>query len=165
MASLKYGCLHPAPKTKEYPVAASQYFQHDGLTAVYLDSSGNLTGALTATGTLLGMAIIPKGRGNTTNTSDEYWLSSATAAADRLPVVLASDGYEFLVPGIITVTAAMKGGSWDMIGVNSASAHYVDFDTSSSAVFICVDLGTNVKVDAAATDGVVIFNPAKIQAD
>ncbi|MBK6914462.1 MAG: hypothetical protein IPH11_12755 [Ignavibacteriales bacterium] len=60
MSSLKYGCLDPCPKTKEYPVAASQYFQHNGFTPVYLDSSGHLTGALTATTTLWGVAIIPK---------------------------------------------------------------------------------------------------------
>jgi len=165
MASLKYGCLDPSPKTKEYPVAASQYFQHNGLTAVYLDASGHLTGALTATATLLGMAIIPAGRGNPTNTSDDYWLSSATAGQDKLPVVLAKDNYQFLVPGIITCTAAMIGGAWDMIGVNSASTHYVDLDTSSTLVFIVTDLGVNVKANAAVTDAVVIFNPAKIQAD
>lgn len=165
MSSLKYGCLDPAPKTKEYPVAASQYFQHNGFTPVYLDSSGHLTGALTATATLWGIAIIPKGRGNATNTSDSYWLSSATAGEDKLPVVLAKDGYQFLAPGIITCTAAMLGGAWDIVGVNSASTHYVDLDTSSTDVVIAVDLGTNVKADAVATDVVVIINPAKIQAD
>lgn len=165
MASLKYGCLDPCPKTKEYPVAASQYFQHNGFTPVYLDSSGHLTGALTNTATLLGVAVISKGRGNTTNTSDLYWLSSATAGADKLPVILASDNYQFLAPGIIDCTAAMLGGAWDIIGVNSASTHYVDLDTSSTDVVIAVDKGINVKADAVSTDVVVIINPAKIQAD
>lgn len=165
MASLKYGCLDPCPKTKEYPVAASQYFQHNGFTPVYLDTSGHLTGALTATATLLGVAIIPKGRGNATNTSDLYWLSSATAGADKLPVVLGSDSYQFLAPGIITCTAAMLGGKWDIIGVNSASTHYVDLDTSSTGVVVAVDLGTNVKADAVTTDVVVKLNTATLQAD
>src|SRR3972149_8076160 len=151
MASLKYGCVHPAPKTKEYPVAASQYFQHNGFTPVYLDSSGHVTGALTATATLFGWAIIPKGRGNTTNTSDDYWLSSATAGADEVPVVLAKDGEEFLCPGIITCTAAMTGGAWDLIGVNSASTHYVDLDTSTTDVVIVTDLGVNRHSKAAVT--------------
>ena len=163
MASAKYGCLHPDPKTKEYPVAASQYFQHEGCNAVILDGSGNLTGALTTDQKLFGWAIIPKGRGNSTNTSDDYWLSSATAAADRVPVILAADGYEFIAPGIITCTVAMIGAAWDMIGVNSASTHYVDLDTSTNDVFIVTDLGVNVKEGAATTDCVVIFNPNEIQ--
>ena len=82
MASIKYGPLDPAPKTKMYPVAASQYFYHEGESFVYLDSSGNVTKALTATGTIFGWAIVPKGRG--AGSSDDYWKSSATAAADRV---------------------------------------------------------------------------------
>ena len=163
MASLVYGCLDPCPKTKEYPVAASQYFYHEGFNACYLDSSGNVTGALTATATLLGYAIVPKGMG--AGTSADYWLSSATAAADRIAVIDALDGYEFLAPGIITVTAAMTGGSWDLVAVNDGTATYVDFDTSSTAVVICTDLGVNRKADAPITSGVVKFNPAKRQAD
>lgn len=163
MASLLYGCLDPSPKTKEYPVAASQYFYHEGFNAVYLDSSGNVTGALTATATLLGVAVVPKGRG--AGSSDDYWLSSATAAADRIPVILAKDGYEFLAPGIITCTAAMTGGAWDIVAVNDGTATYVDLDTSSTDVVICTDLGVNRKAGAPATSAVVIINPAKIQAD
>lgn len=163
MASLLYGCLHPCPKTKEYPVAASQYFYHEGFNACYLDSSGHVTGALTATATLLGYAVVPKGRG--AGTSDDYWLSSATAGADKIPVIDALDGYEFLAPGIITVTAAMTGGAWDIVAVNDGTATYVDFDTSSTDVVICTDLGVNVKAGAPITSGVVKFNPAKRQAD
>jgi hypothetical protein len=168
MASIKYGPLDPSPKTKEYPVAASQYFYHEGIAFVYLDSSGNLTKAITATTTLFGWAIVPKGRG--AGSSDLYWLSSATAGADKIPVVLASDNYEFLVPGIITVTAAMTGGAWDLLGVNDgsqtlATGEAADFDTSSTDVLILNDLGVNRNSKAAITDGVVIINPAKIQAD
>ena len=163
MASLIYGCLDPSPKTKEYPVAASQYFYHEGFNACYLDSSGHVTGALTATATLFGYAVVPKGRG--AGTSDDYWLSSATAGADKIPVISAMDGYSFLAPGIITVTAAMTGGAWDIVAVNDGAATYVDFDTSSTDVVICVDLGVNVKAGAPITSGVVKFNPAKIQAD
>ena len=168
MASIKYGCLDPSPKTHEYPVAASQYFYHEGVNFVYLDTSGHLTKALTGTTTLLGWAIVPKGRG--AGTSDLYWLSSATAGADKIPVVLAKDNYEFLVPGIITVTAAMTGGAWDLLAVNDgsqtlATGEAADFDTSSTDVLILNDLGVNKVSKAAITDGVVIINPAKIQAD
>ena len=163
MASLLYGCLHPCPKTKEYPVAASQYFYHEGFNACYLDGSGHVTGALTATATLLGYAIIPVGSG--AGTSADYWLSSATAGADKVQVIDALDNYEFLAPGIITVTAAMIGDKWDLVAVNDGTATYVDFDTDSTAVVICTDLGVNVKAGAPITSGVVKFNPSKRQAD
>ena|SRR3990170_1214695 len=163
MASLKYGCLHPSPKTTEYPVAASQYFRHNGVNAVYLDSSGHVTLALTATTTLLGIAIVPKGRG--AGASDDYWLSSSTAGKDKVPVVLAKDGYEFLLPGNLTVTAAMTGGAWDLIAVNDGTATYVDLDTSTTDVFIVLKLGTDIQAVAGIADCVAIINPAKIQAD
>ena len=168
MASIKYGPLSPNPKTTMYPVAASQYFYHEGISFVYLDTSGHLTKALTATATLFGWAIVPKGRG--AGSSDLYWLSSATAGADKMPVVLAKDLYEILVPGIITVTAAMTGGCWDILCVNDgsqtlATGEAADFDTSSTDVLILNDLGVNRNAKAAITDGVVIINPAKLQVD
>jgi len=163
MASLKYGCLHPAPKTKEYPVAASQYFFHNGVNAVFLDG-GVIKQALTATATLLGFAVVPKGRG--AGTSDNYWLSSATAGADKIAVIDALDGYEFLLPADDTVTAAMRGAACDMIAVNDGTATLVDVGTSARDVFIITELGTIRKgSDAVATDVVVKFNPAKRQAD
>lgn len=165
MASIKYRCLEIDPKTVEYPVTASQYFQHDGLNLVYLDSNGRLTGALTAQGTIFGIVVnVPKGRGNTTNTDDDYWLSSATEGADKLPVILAESGYEFLMPGIITTTVAMLGGSWDHVNVNTASTKYVDLDTSSTALLIATKLGTDI-TGGGATDVVVKMNSLKIQAD
>jgi len=163
MASLKYGCLNPSPATKEYPVAASQFFYHNGVNAVYLDGSGNVTLALTATGTLFGIAVVPAGRG--AGTSDNYWKSSATAGEDKIPVIRVSDGYEFLLPADDTVTAAMKGNACDLVSVNDGTATTVDVGTSSTNVFLIQDLGTNVKADAVATDVVVKLNPATVQAD
>lgn len=163
MASVKYGCLHPAPKTVELPVAASQYFYHNGVNAVYLDGSGLVTLALTATGSLYGWAVVPKGRG--AGTSDNYWLSSATAGADKIQVVKADEGYEFLFPADDTVTAAMRGNACDLIAVNDGTATTVDVGTSSNDVFIIQDLGTNRVAKASATDVVVKFNPSEIQKD
>lgn len=163
MASLKYGCLDPSPKTKEYPVAASQYFYHNGINVVYLDGSGNVTLALTATASVLGVAIVPKGRG--AGTSDNYWLSSSTAGKDKIAVIDALDGYEFLLPADDTVTAAMRGNNCDLIAVNDGTATTVDVGTASTNIFIIVDLGTNVKANAAATDVVVKFDPARRQSD
>ncbi len=165
MASIKYRCLQLDAKTIEYPVTASQYFQHDGLNLVYLDSNGRLTGALTSQGTILGLvANVPKGRGNSTNTDDDYWLSSATEGADKLPVYLAEAGFLFLMPGIITTTVAMLGGAWDHVNVNTASTKYVDLDTSSTDLLIAMKLGTDI-TGGGATDVVVKMNPQKMQAD
>lgn len=163
MASLKYGCIHPHPETVEVPVAASQYFYHNGVNAVYLDTSGHATLALTATATLYGIAIVPKGRG--AGTSDDYWKSSATAGKDKIAVIPATAGHKFMLPGNITATAAMKGGAWDLIAVNDGTATTVDLDTSSTDVFIVDDLATNVVAGAGIADVIARINPAKIQAD
>ncbi len=165
MASLKYGCLHPAPKTKMLPVAASQFFYHQGVNAVYLDGSGNVTLALTATATIYGIAIVPKGAGAGTDLA--VWKSSATAGFDKIPVIRWEDAlqYDFLFPADDTVTEAMKGNACDLIAVNDGTATLVDVGTSSTDIFLIQDLGTNVKADAVATDVVVKINPAKVQAD
>ena len=166
MASPKYGCLDPNPRTVEFPVAASQYFQHNGITLVNVDSSGNIEGCLTDTSVtlVLGMAVVPKGRGNSTNTSDLYWLSSATAGADKIPVILAESGYEFLMPASTTAATSHIGNAYDIVGVNTASTHYVDLAAGDEDVVIVTRLGTDV-ARGSATDVVVKMNPLMIQAD
>lgn len=164
MASLIYGCIEPGGvRTEEIPVAASQYFYHNGESTVYLDSSGHVTKALTNTATLYGWAIVPAGRG--AGSSDNYWLSSTTAGADKIQVIPATENARFCAPGIITVTAAMKGGAWDIVAVNDGTATYGDYDTSSTDVLILTDLAVNLVANAPITAGIVIINPAKIQAD
>lgn len=163
MAHTRYGCLHPTPKTIMLPVAASQYFRHDAPNFVYLDGNGRVTLALAATATLYGYAIIPKGRG--AGTSDDYWLSSATAGADSVPVIPASENLEFLCLADDTPTAGQKGNACDLDAINDGTAYYVNIGTSSTDVVIIQALGTDRKADAGANDVVVIINPAKIQAD
>lgn len=160
MAHPLYGCISPNVETVEYPVAASQYFRHDGVNAVYLDGNGRVTLALTATATLLGFAIVPKGRG--AGSDDEYWLSSSTAGADKIQVVVDRSA-KFLVPADDTVTASMRGNACDLIAVNDGTATEVDVGTSSTDVFIIQDLGS--KYGGDATDVVIKLNPAKVQAD
>jgi len=160
MASLTHGCISSGVTVKEYPVAASQYFYHEGVNAVYLDGSGHVTLALSATATLLGIAIVPKGRG--AGTSDAYWLSSATAGEDRIAVVTDPNA-KFLLPASTTVTAAMKGGAYDLISVNNGTATTVNVGASITDVFIVEDLGLNY--GGSATDAIVRINPAKYQAD
>lgn len=163
MASLKYGCIHPCPKTKEYPVAASQYFYHEGVPVVLLDGNGNLILATTTAATTKGIAIIPKGRG--AGSSDDYWLSSATSGVDKIPVIETDDGYSFVFPSSETVTDAMKGNACDHLAVNDGTATKIYPSAGSTDLFIIQDLATNVVAGTAATDIIVKLNPAKRQAD
>lgn len=166
MASIKYGCITPNVSGREYPVAASQFFYHDGVNAVYLDGSGHVTLALTATTTLKGIAIVPKGRG--AGSSDSYWKSNATAAVDKI-FVITDPNAEYLLPaggtaaGDTTVTAAMAGNACDLTAVNDGTVTWVDVDTSTTDVFLIQAQGINY--GGATTDVVVKINPAKVQAD
>lgn len=165
MASIKYGCLTVEVTTVELPVAASQYFYHNGETTVYLDGSGHVTKALTATATLYGVAIVPVGMG--AGTSANYWLSSATAGKDKIAVIPAglNPNAKFLFPNDTTSTAAMRGNAVDLVAVNDGTSTYVNSSAGSTDVFIVEDYGTNPSINAAATDIVVRINPAKVQAD
>ena len=161
--SLKYGCITPNVKGRTYPVAASQYFAHEGANFVYLDSSGHVTLALTATATLFGWVDAPIGVGAGAAGS-VYWKSSATAGADKIFVVTDKNA-EFLVPGNITATAAMLGGAWDLLSINDGTVGTVDLDTSTTDVLIATELGVNVAKDAVAAAVVVTINEAKRQSD
>ena len=168
MAHMTYGCTNPKAKTRMMPVAASQYFQHAGHNVVYVDGSGYITGALTDTGTtkVFGTAIIPKGRGNTTNTSDDYWMSSATAAADYVPVITADNpGYEFLWVSNGTPVVTSNGDDMDIVNVNTATAKTVAIATSTNDDLIQHGIGVDYNAKATTADVVVVFNKAEIQAD
>jgi len=166
MASIKYGCITPNVVGREYPVAASQFFRHDGVNAVYLDGSGHVLLAVSATATLKGVAIVPKGRG--AGSSDNYWKSNATAAVDSVFVITDPDA-EYLLPAgyttiaDTTITAALAGNACDLIAVNDGTATFVDADTSTTDVFLIQAAGS--KYGGATTDIVVKINPAKVQAD
>ena len=162
MASLKYGCITPNAKGRTYPVAASQYFPHASGGFVYLDGSGHATMALTATATLFGYAEAPAGRG--AGSSDSWWLSSATAGADKVHVITDLSAM-FCVPATTTVTAAMAGNAADIIGVNDGTVQQADTDTSTTDVLLVQGVATDFISGAAATDAIVKINPAKIQAD
>jgi hypothetical protein len=165
MASLKYRCLMEPDDLNivTLPVAASQYFNNTGASWVYLDSSGNVTLALSATATLYGWAIVPTGQG--AGTSNSYWKSSATAGADTIQVIPVNTALRFLVPNAGTAVAQSDlGNTCDMVAVNDGTVQSANVGTSSTKVFIVDGLGTDV---AGGTTGDVIVkvNPAKIQAD
>ena len=161
MASLKYRCLTGDARSYEYPVAASQYFYHNGESFVYLDSSGHVTKAATATTTLLGWAIVPTGQG--AGTSDNYWKSSATAGADKIAVIVDPEAL-FLCPADAATTAGDAGNACDLVTVNDGTQGLVDVGTSSTDVLVIVKAGTYVE-GGASTDVVVKLNPTKRQSD
>ena len=163
MASRKYGVLNAGHKSQMLPVAASQFFYHNGVNAVYLDASGHVTLALTATATIYGIAVVPGGMG--AGASNNYWKSSATAGKDKIPVIPVSENASFLLPSDDTVTVAMVGNACDLISVNDGTATTVDVGTSATDVFLIKGRGVDYVSDAAATDVVVQINPAKQQAD
>lgn len=166
MASLKYRRLTPiAVDTVMCPVAASQTFKHDSGQFVYRDSSGHITRAVTATTTLYGWVdSVPTGLGS--GVAAGVWTSSATAGKDKLPVVVfdLNPGCKFLAPADDTVTIGMIGLLCDLIGANNGTAQQVDVGTSSTDVLKIMGIGTEVE-GGAATDAIVIVNPAKTQAD
>lgn len=160
-----YGCTDPNPKTVEYPVNASDVYAHAGANFVILGSDGYVTPALTGSTTIFGYAIIPKGTGAGTASAD--WKANATDAVDKVPVILASDGYSFLVPADDTATVGQSGDACDLLNASATdtTASLVDIGTSSTDVFIIQELATNRHEGAAGTDIVVKVNPAKLQAD
>lgn len=161
MASRKYGVLHVGHSSQMLPVAASQYFYHNGVNLVHLDGSGHVTLSLTATTTVYGIAVVPGGRG--AGASDNYWLSSSTAGKDKIPVIPVQENALFLLPADDTVTAAMAGNACDLIAVNDGTATTVDVGTSSTDIFLIK--GRGLDYGGSATDVVVQINPAKVQAD
>jgi hypothetical protein len=166
MAHTRYGCLNPNPKTRMMPVAASQYFRHDGPNFVFLDSSGHVTLALAATATLYGYAITPRGQG--AGSDDNYWLSSATAAQDEVPVIHIDDNEEFLCLADDTPTVSQAGNACDLDAINDGTAYYANIGTSSTDVLIIqgpANAAPYNKPDAVANDVVVRMNPAKRQTD
>lgn len=164
MASLKYGCITPNVKAREYPVAASQQFKHEGGAFVHLDSSGHVTLTLTATATIFGyVASVPAGLGS--GSTAGVWISSATAGADKLLVIPVSEGAEFIVPADDTVTASMAGNACDLVAVNDGTAQVADVGTSTTDVLLIQGPATKYGSMYAATDAIVKVNPAKVQAD
>jgi len=164
MAHMNYGCMHPSPKTTEYPVAGSQYFPHIGPSLVNI-TTGYVTLAETADTTIFGVAVVPKGRGNPTNTSDDYWMSNAVDGVDKIPIIKVDSGYNFLLLADDTPTAAQAGDTCDLTAANAAGVDYVDIGTSSTTVFIIQGRGVDYDARAGANDVVVKINPEIRQSD
>jgi hypothetical protein len=163
MAHPRYGCLNPRAATVEYPCNADEVWQHDGAHVCLLDGSGYVTQALTSTGKVFGYAIIPAGMG--AGSAVASW-KAGDDGVDKIPVIPATAGEEFLLPSDGTPTIAQVGNACDIINTASTdTASLVDIGTSSTDVFIIQGIGTDYHAGASTTDVVVKFNPAELQAD
>lgn len=160
----KLGCINGVHRSKEYPVAASQKFNRTGGAFVYLDGSGHVTLALSATATLFGYAVVPQGIGSGLGTDSAVWQSSATAGADRIPVITDLNA-EFLVPTAGAVTAAMAGNAVDIVGVNDGTQQTCNEAAGSTDVLIIQGRGMDLAGATTTSFAVVKRNPAKNQAD
>jgi len=165
MAHPRYGCLDPKAVTVEYPCGADEVWHHAGANVCFLDATGYITQAITTTGTVFGYAIIPTGMGAGSVVAS--WKASATEGADKIPVILATAGYEFLLPSDGTPTIAQVGDACDILNTSATdtTASLVDIGTSTNDIFIIQGIGTDYHGGAASTDVVVKFNPAELQAD
>ena len=164
MAHPRYGCLDPQAKTTEYPCNADEVWHHAGANVCFLDGSGYISQALGSTETVFGYAIIPTGMG--AGTAVASWKAGADGV-DKIPVVLASGNYEFLLPANNTITAAMAGNAADIVNSSAtdATASLVDTATTTDDIFIIQGRGVDRVAGCAITDVVVKFNPSNRQAD
>jgi len=123
MAEIKYGIREGKGHGREYPVAASQYFQRRGGHLVTM-INGAVTLAASCTGHvgdgLLGWATVPKDSVATTG----YWKSSSTAKADKVFVITDLDAvYEMPYDGhIASLTATLIGRGCDLVCTPLTSA-------------------------------------------
>lgn len=148
MAEIKMGIREGKGHGREYPVAASQYFQRRGGHLVtMIDGAVTLSASKTALrgDGLLGWATVPKDSVATTG----YWKSSATAKADKVFVITDLDAvYEMPYDGhTASLTASLIGRGCDLvctplstglqkarIGKVASPIYIVDVDTDNLTV-------------------------------
>ena len=164
MAHPRYGCLNPKAATVEYPCNASEVWHHAGANVCLLDASGYITQALGSSATVFGYAIVPTGMG--AGSAVASWKAGADGV-DKIPVIPATAGEEFLLPTNGTPAITQVGNCCDIVHASAtdAIASLVNVATSSTDIFIIQGIGTDYHAGAASSDVVVKFNPAKIQTD
>ena len=147
----------------EYPVAASQKFNPNGASFVYLDANGHITLALTATQYLFGWAFSPRQLEGTA-LSNGYWTSSAVAGTSKLLVAPAAcnPGVLFRVPALTnSAVAARCGECTDLVSVNDGTVQYANLGTNDHDVLLVMALPPDGDDDSI----LVAFNPNEVQRD
>ena len=151
MASLKYRCLTPNVQVEEHLVAASQKFAHESASFCYLDGSGLVTVAVTATTTIYGWVIVPKGMGAGSTAS--YWQSNSSGTS-KVQVIVDRRA-RFLVGLDDAITIANLGDALDIVLTTAnGSVQLLDVGTTSNDVARIVGLGTSLK-GGTTTDAIV----------
>jgi hypothetical protein len=137
---IKFGIREGKGHGKEYPVAASQYFQRRGGHFVFLkDGNINLCSSMTgcdrANG-VLGWAEVPKDAAG-----HDYWVSSSTAAADKVFVITDVDAvYEIPYDGhTASLTATLIGRGMDLIATPLSSGAQKARIGKVASPILCVD--------------------------
>ena len=165
MGQKTYGLVRGNANIGSYfPVAADQYFHHGYGGFVELNSSGHITIADSASEVLLGWAMFPEsGTGAAASTVD-YWLSSATAGADKLFVITDLNAW-FSMPiwtggAIDEMTQAQVGGAVNISYTNGSTAgQFADLnDTGSDDIILIRDWNSE---DTSIV--IVQMNPKEIQ--
>jgi len=165
MSEVRYGPVIGDYRAVELPVAASQMFHPNGAAFVYLDSSGYVTLAITATTYLFGWALVPRSLAGT-DLANGYWTSNATAGASKVPVIAAAMNPKvaYRVPTTAAgglAVAARIGECSDLVGVNDGTIQYATPGTNATDVLLNVALPE----DGDTNSIIVTFNPNTIQRD
>jgi len=121
---IKFGLREGRGIGKEYPVAATQYFQRRGGHFVYLKNGdvnlcSSMTGCTRADG-IVGWADVPKD-----TSGHDYWVSSSTAGKDKVFVITETDAvYEIPFYGhAASLTATLIGRGLDIIATPLSSGN------------------------------------------
>ena len=151
MASLKYRCLTPNVQVEEHLVAASQKFAHESASFCYLDGSGLVTVAVTATTTIYGWVIVPQGTG--AGSTDSYWQSNSSGT-DKVQVIVDRRA-RFLGQVDEAITRANLGDAMDIVlSTANGSVQKLDVSTHANDCVKIVGLGTSLK-GGTTTDAIV----------
>lgn len=166
MSEVRYGPVIGNYNTIMFPVTDSQKFHPNGGAFVFLDSSGFVSIALTATQSLFGWAMVPRSLAGAHATLG-YWTSGAVAVAGTsyVPVIVAAMnlGVTFRVPcGTGLAVATECGEAGDIILTsNNGTVQSVGTATSTHDVVLMVGLPE----DGDTNSLLVTFNPNEIQRD
>jgi hypothetical protein len=167
MSEVRYGPVQGMTGLKVYemPVAATQYFNPTGTFFCYLDSSGHVVMAITATQYLFGWVFAPTSfDAGSTAATNGYFTSSSTAAATKLLVApfVANPGMVMRVKVATGLAVRARVGEViDLVGVNDGTAQYADTTASTNDLLSVVDLPS----DGDTNTILVVANPLEVQKD
>ena len=144
-------------------IAATQHFHPQGGRMCYLDATGFVVGALTATGALFGWAEIGTSlKPGSTAASNGYWSSSSVANTDKCYVINDLTAvFEMPCASGTTYADARDGELCDIVGVNDGTIQTANPGTNVQDVLIVAG-GPNT----SATNSIMVkINFEELQTD